>query len=54
LAFANLPSSFCGAETTGDLLQVAEGDVNETTGFIESALQHDGMPVGVPPQKLGE
>jgi len=40
---------YASAETLGDLLQVAEWDVNEIAGFIEAALQYDGMPVGIPP-----
>ena len=49
-----LLGNFCEAEITRHLLQVAERDVNEIAGFIEAALQHDGVPVGIEPQELTE
>ncbi|MBA7549716.1 hypothetical protein ES705_42209 [subsurface metagenome] len=42
------------AEALGDLLEVGEGDVDETAVLIKAAFQDDGVPVRIPPQELAK
>ena len=41
-------------EALGHLLEVAEWDVNEVAVLIKAALQHDGVPMLIPPQEFAE
>ena len=42
------------AEALGHLREVGERDVDEIAALIEAALQNDGVPVGIEPQKFTE
>ena len=42
------------AEALGHLLEVAEWDVDKIAVLIKAALQHDGVPMRIPPQEVAE
>ena len=42
------------AEALGHLLRVAEWDVDEIAFLIKAALQHDRVPMRIPPQEITE
>ncbi len=42
------------AEALGHLLEVAERDMDEPAVLIKAALQHDGVPMRIPPHEVAE